>query len=626
MQYAGMPLVHQSPQTFPDNFIVESPTLEFHMNVDMRAVFTLLRPAPGNWYIIAFKEGYSTAIQLKGLSSEKDCLYSLMTQLELGDSIESTLISYNTNVSAEIGLTAKVFSFKVPSKTYGYTVNITSCQSPACNISMTYLPALRDPITQHCDTLPCVLSVSSPSFDHLQMIEMHSLGPGVSQTIEFSVVIKECSSVTDTLQKKCVTFPLLDRVQPLHQFNTYFGYVTPNSVGLSVDLRAAPVVTIPFKMIDPADIGGTLKWTGKLVNYTHGLTEYVVLCGAIIYNHLPDVDNNFDVCNNLSETTNRTVTAVNYGKITQYVPYPKAGMWHIVLQAKCYKQGLDTLTVCPQSIDLDIDIETQACFENGCSDKGECYSSKLGSDFVFFSACDCLADYQGYACTDDSNAESSGIQLVAAFLLTLSNLFFLPAIIIGIKRRFLVESFVFTYTMFFSTFYHACDGNRLDRYRLCFVKYDVLQACDFFGSSCSVWFTLVAMAQIRLLWITRVLQIIGPFGILIGIIYDRTSICVIAVPLLSGLLVTSVSWGVKMYQRKRLYPTWRRYVFFLLPGVILAVTGGALFAFLETAGNYKYLHSLWHVCVASCICFLLPPNQPSHDACSMDVESEELSI
>ena len=61
------------------------------------------------------------------------------------------------------------------------------------------------------------------------------------------------------------------------------------------------------------------------------------------------------------------------------------------------------------------------------------------------------ADFRGYGCTDDHDAQTKSVQLAGAFLLTMSNLFFVPAIILGVRRGFLLEAFVYFFTMFFST-------------------------------------------------------------------------------------------------------------------------------------------------------------------------------
>ncbi|RUS72596.1 hypothetical protein EGW08_019644 [Elysia chlorotica] len=156
-------------------------------------------------------------------------------------------------------------------------------------------------------------------------------------------------------------------------------------------------------------------------------------------------------------------------------------------------------------------------------------------------------------------------------------------------------------------FYHACDGMRIMKYRLCITHYDVLQLADFFGSACSLWFTVVAMACIKQKHATGLLQIVGSFCLFVAVVYDRTHFALIASPIFSGLVIIGISWGLRMYRTKQLYPSWRRYVFFLVPGVMMAILAGACFTMFETKRNYKYLHSLWHTCIATSIVLLLPP-------------------
>lgn len=62
-----------------------------------------------------------------------------------------------------------------------------------------------------------------------------------------------------------------------------------------------------------------------------------------------------------------------------------------------------------------------------------------------------LAGWAGWSCTDRTKAQSVGTQILATLLLTLSNLFFLPAITVALYHYHLVEASVYTFTMFFST-------------------------------------------------------------------------------------------------------------------------------------------------------------------------------
>lgn len=52
-------------------------------------------------------------------------------------------------------------------------------------------------------------------------------------------------------------------------------------------------------------------------------------------------------------------------------------------------------------------------------------------------------------------------------------------------------------------------------------------------------------------------------------------------------------------------PSWKR-LLWIAPGVVLAITGLILFVVLSNDDNYWYLHSLWHILMATSILFFLP--------------------
>ena len=64
--------------------------------------------------------------------------------------------------------------------------------------------------------------------------------------------------------------------------------------------------------------------------------------------------------------------------------------------------------------------------------------------------CAC-AGWSGWGCTDGSAALSYGRQVTATLLLTLSNLLFLPAIVVAARRCYVTEASVYLFTLFFST-------------------------------------------------------------------------------------------------------------------------------------------------------------------------------
>lgn len=125
------------------------------------------------------------------------------------------------------------------------------------------------------------------------------------------------------------------------------------------------------------------------------------------------------------------------------------------------------------SVSVVPEVFVSACVED-CGTYGEC--RLLRSYSYLYAACVCKAGtahsgyplcarvssflhimgclpagWSGWGCTDDTTAQSFGRQLAAVLLLTLSNLSFLPAIVVAGARRYITEASVYVFTMFFST-------------------------------------------------------------------------------------------------------------------------------------------------------------------------------
>uniref|UniRef100_A0A4W3HTG6 Transmembrane protein 8B n=1 Tax=Callorhinchus milii TaxID=7868 RepID=A0A4W3HTG6_CALMI len=195
--------------------------------------------------------------------------------------------------------------------------------------------------------------------------------------------------------------------------------------------------------------------------------------------------------------------------------------------------------------------------------------------------------------------------LLATLLLCLSNLMFVPPVAIAVRSQYLLEASVYTFTMFFSTFYHACDQPGV--VVLCIMDYDVLQFCDFLGSMMSVWVTVIAMARLQPI-IKQILYLLGAMLLSMALQLDRHGLWNLLGPSLFALGIMAIAWTIRTIRRRRCYPpTWKRWVFYLFPGTVIAMSAVALYTFVETEENYFYIHSIWHMLIAGSVGFLLPP-------------------
>ncbi|KAM4698273.1 post-GPI attachment to proteins factor 6 [Rhinophrynus dorsalis] len=286
---------------------------------------------------------------------------------------------------------------------------------------------------------------------------------------------------------------------------------------------------------------------------------------------------------------------------TQNIPYPEAGNWYLSMQLLC---PLDDRECQKLTSSVSVTTYLSPCL-NDCGPYGECRLLRRSS--YLYAACSCKVGWAGWSCTDDSNALSVGHQLLATLLLTLSNLMFIPTIVVAIHHFYFVEAAVYVYNMFFSTFYHACDQPGVTV--LCIMDYDTLQYCDFFGSVVSIWVTILCMARVRTT-LKYVLFMLGSLVIAMSMQLDRRGIWNMMGPCLFALIILVITWTYRGVRRRHCYPpSWQRWVFFLLPGIALALIAISIYVFAETSTNYFYTHSLWHILVAGSVAFLLPPRE-----------------
>nr|CAD7572428.1 unnamed protein product [Timema californicum] len=214
----------------------------------------------------------------------------------------------------------------------------------------------------------------------------------------------------------------------------------------------------------------------------------------LCFNHMNETSHAHILVNTTSEKSRNGVV---------HVPHPENGLWYVTYKPFCYNSTFDSegnasfkAVECGDldEVGVSYGVESYPCGENNCGQFGHCFNYNSGG--LIYSSCVCLHGYTGWGCTDDSKVSSLGDLLVAALLLTLSNLLFIPAIIIAIRRKFFTESFVYACIMFFSTFYHACDAGE-DIYSYCIFKLNTLQFCDFYSAILAIWVTLIAMADLN---------------------------------------------------------------------------------------------------------------------------------
>ncbi|XP_022257740.1 transmembrane protein 8A-like [Limulus polyphemus] len=296
-----------------------------------------------------------------------------------------------------------------------------------------------------------------------------------------------------------------------------------------------------FEIYPVRDIGGTLEVTVALPVTINITMNNISLTTCLEYGIRPSLSENGSCRTGLEGSVN-TSTATNR-VLTMVVPFPEAGMWYLTLTPHCYfqeKEGNENEVVdvrCyANTTSVNLNVNSSSCVENNCGDHGKCYSYYSGG-FVF-STCVCSSGWRGWGCTDDTNAVSDAQQLLEVLLLTLSNIAFIPAILLSVYRLHYTEGLVYLFTMCFSVLYHACDA---EVYNFCMMRLSVLQFCDFYSVILAFWVTLIAMADLPTT-LQSLAHMAGAVGIALAVEYDRTGLWVFVTPCGIGLIILLISW------------------------------------------------------------------------------------
>lgn len=633
ISWGSPPVIDPLGSVFP-NHTLWNPAVSLTIPVTSHTstTFNLSDPAPGDWYLAAHLPRDDGRIEQKGFPS---CSYYFQPKLSVKRAVDTPTLSQATpltqTASPDRPARLKVFVSEFVSS---LTVSVTDCslgeelEGSVCSLVVRLgSSSLREgSLRVNCSSMePCLVVLPSPPWNTWLPLLVESLHD--NHTATFTIMANStvgCQPRTEVLQGDDDIIRLTGKSSSALPGNV--SVVSEAGVHGNASSGCVWCVAVLREELDVLSLRFT-PVSGPSVNVTH---THPTLLHYPLHTHSSGGTLNLQLSLN---TTNQTADSSSVeaclslgsprlvGNLSQpcqsglfggyavrvnssvsnatvRIPFPQSGDWYLTLLLTCNSSDCDRMPV----VAVVAEVHVSACVED-CGPYGEC--RLLRSYSYLYAACSCKAGWSGWGCTDSSSALSYRHQITATLLLTLSNLLFIPPILVAMQRCFFTEAAVYLFTMFFSTFYHACDQPGVAV--LCIMDYDALQFCDFLGSVCSIWVTILCMARLTDT-LKHVLFMLGSMLIALLLQLDRRALWNLLGPVLCAVLAMTSTWVYRGVQRRQCYPSsWRRWVYFLLPGLACALVGVCLFVLAETEQNYLYTHSLWHVLVATSVVFLLPP-------------------
>ncbi|XP_016135138.1 transmembrane protein 8B-like [Sinocyclocheilus grahami] len=600
-------------------------------------LFNMTHPKAGDWFLAAHLPKDEGKIEQQGLSS---CSYLFQAKMFLRRAADLPILQYNIPLYQTLTTTAPaLFKIFVPEFSSRLDVFILNCSVKLgndCGLSITVGSSTLkqgSELKQNCSGLEsCSASVLIPPWNSwlLVMVETSQSNTTIPFSISANVTVgcKPLSASSDfntsafirniiapqsnssgalsntsismrdqpglranSSEPMCMKSPSVFRDE---QDVLSLRFIVSSNLTVTSDLPT--VITLEQS---PGDSGGT--FVVQLNLNTSSLVGGFAHVKACLTPTAPLLHlNRSQTCaTGLMQGYSLSVSS-NESQALLRIPFPDAAVWYLSLQTVCN----DSVDCRNASAIVSVSVSVSACIDD-CGPYGECRLLRTHS--YLYGACVCKAGWQGWGCTDGATAQSYSRQLAAALLLTLSNFFFIPPIVVALYRGYHIEAAIYFFNMFFSTFYHACDQPGVTV--MCIMDYDTLQFCDFLGSVVSVWVTIVCMARLQDP-VKYLLFMVGTLVISMAMQLDRRGLWNLLGPVLFALVIMVTSWVYRGVKRHQCYPPlWRRWVLFLLPGIASALIGVCVYVFAQTDSNYYYTHSIWHVLVATSVVFLLPPRE-----------------
>ncbi|XP_077470897.1 post-GPI attachment to proteins factor 6 isoform X2 [Stigmatopora argus] len=569
LRQGAPPVINPSGTLFP-NMTMWSPSLSLTLPVTSLGslTFNLSNPAPGDWFVATHLPEDDGRIEQKGFPS---CYYLFQPQLSIRRAVDIAIIQpgmlLQQTSSPNNPARLKLY---VPQFASSLSVSVEDCSSVehpgrgncSVDLSLGSNSLLDGPVKVKCLSTHCSAFLTNPPWGTWLRVVVESILD--SKTVTFSITsnytvgckpkslglevdnginlhsnsrntnssIAHNSSTTnspafnkDSLSSACVwSIPVLSEETDILSLR----FTPVNGPNVVVRATHATLLTYPL----PAQVtGGTfnLQLTLNTTNVRLGNSSTVIACLSPRAPVLQVKD--LLSCNTTLFGGYGINVNTSFPKALVRLPFPLSASWYLTLQLMCNSE-CDNMTV----VSLEPEVFVSACVED-CGTFGEC---RLLRSFTYlYAACVCKAGWRGWGCTDDSAAQSFTRQFTATLLLTLSNLSFVPAIVVAIKRLYITEASVYLFTMFFSTFYHACD--QPGKVVLCIMSYDTLQYCDFLGSICSIWVTILCMARVRNI-MKYTLFLLGTLLIAMSLQLDRRGLWNMLGPILSALIFMAGIW------------------------------------------------------------------------------------